>query len=676
MTWGVEGGKGTFSNRLSGRLVESHEHLTASRPVKTPSTREAHTVATNHHSEGSVNDQAFKVETHGIDFIPESERWATPRNIGAMWAGSAINVEYFVYGALLMGFGFSFLTALSIILIGNLSYLLLGVASLQGQETGTTAFAISRAPFGARGSRITAFFNWITQLGFETEGLILIVGAFIVLTQYAGWHINSTEKVIAIIVATSIQAIMPYLGHATMVKVLRALIIPFAVIFAIFAFIESSHSNTGSVFVFAHGWEPYTAGLAFTIALSGLGWTECGNDYTRYLPREAKKSAVVGWIFLGTALPEIVMMTLGALAFSFLGNSATWNSANPFEALYHQKHMPSAFVVVFLIFAIVQLFGINSLDLYSSGVSVQAMGLKLKRYQAVLMDSVIAGALTIWATFGSTFSIYMKDFVGVIIVWISPWFGVFIMDWVLRKYRYSAEDLQVEGSESRYWGTNGFNWNGIVAFGAGVVASAIGFSKAPPPVNFPLHWMTPFSNHFGSFYCDGSAKANCGPAGWFGGADLSIFFGILSAGLIYFVLNFANRFVENQTNRVTSKSTPVANIITSGIGTSIAGFFLAFESIRYINPASVSVGFGIATFVLGLILGLLGLSTALHRSDRFRDASFGIGLLLLVWAVILNGYFSSRNDNFDSLPALVVAASLICIIARSFLPRSPQVDVK
>ena len=104
--------------------------------------------------DGSTGDEAFRIETHGIDFIPESERWATPRNIGAMWTGSAINVEYFVYGALLMGFGFKFWTAISIILIGNLSFFFVGLASLQGPETGTTAFAISRAPFGSRGSRI------------------------------------------------------------------------------------------------------------------------------------------------------------------------------------------------------------------------------------------------------------------------------------------------------------------------------------------------------------------------------------------------------------------------------------------------------------------------------------------------------------------------------------------
>ena len=30
---------------------------------------------------------ALHVEQHGIDFIPESERWAKPRDVGGMWAG-------------------------------------------------------------------------------------------------------------------------------------------------------------------------------------------------------------------------------------------------------------------------------------------------------------------------------------------------------------------------------------------------------------------------------------------------------------------------------------------------------------------------------------------------------------------------------------------------------------
>lgn len=495
-----------------------------------------------------LEDQAFHVELRGIDYVPESERWATPRNIGALWAGSSFNIEYFVYGALLMGFGFSFWTALWLIIIGNLSFLLLGVASLQGPLTGTTAFTATRAAFGTRGARILSFFNWLTQLGFETEGLILIVGATIVLFQMGGVHVNDPEKVIFIVLAATIQAVMPYFGHATMVKLLRWMIAPFAIIF-IWLAVYDLHDGSTRVFTFGHGWELFMAGLAFVIALSGLGWTECGNDYTRYLKSDASRGSIVGWVFVGTALPEIVMMILGALTYSFVSTSTVWNSANPFEALRGAHAIPSAFIVIFLLFAIVQLFAINSLDLYSSGVSLQAMGLRLRRYQAVILDSVIACGLTIYAEFGSTFATYMKEFVGVIIVWIAPWFGIFITDWILRKFRYNPSELQRTDSEGIYYGHAGFNWNAIAAFVIGLVCATMAYSKAPPPINFPFHWMTPLANHYGAFYCNGTAAANCGPAGWFGGADFSVYIGIGLAAIIYAGLELATGYIRRQQAR-------------------------------------------------------------------------------------------------------------------------------
>jgi nucleobase:cation symporter-1, NCS1 family len=501
--------------------------------------------------DGSAEDQPFHIELHGIDYIPESERWATARNIGALWAGTSINVEYFVYGALLMGFGFSFTTALSLILIGNLSFFLLGIASLQGPEAGTTAFTISRAAFGQRGSRLVSFFNWVTQLGFETEGLILIVGAGIVLSQMAGVHVSNTLKVVYIVLAAAIQAVLPFLGHATMVKVLRALIVPFGAIFVLLAVYDVRH-GTSSFKGFGGGWQLYTAGLAFVLALSGLGWTECGNDYSRYLPRDTSKKAVVGWVFLGTAVPEIILMVLGALTYTFVSSSAqaaAWNGANPFEALHGQHVIPSWAVAIFLIFAIVQLFGINSMDLYSSGVSLQAMGVHIKRYQAVLVDSVIAGSLTIWAMFQSTFSLYMKEFVGVIIVWIAPWMGIYLTDWIMRRFRYNAAELQRTDRDGLYWvGASGINWNAIVAFVVGVVSATVAYSKAPPPVNFPFHWMTPISNHFGGA-CAGSLVNGTCTAGWYGGADFSVYAGVVIAGLLYFILEKATGNVARQVRR-------------------------------------------------------------------------------------------------------------------------------
>jgi len=289
-------------------------------------------------------------------------------------------------------------------------------------------------------------------------------------------------------------------------------------------------------------------GLAFVFALSGLGWTECGNDYTRYVPRDAKKGAIVGWIFLGTAIPEIVMMILGALSYTFLSQSKI-AGANLFEAFRGQHFIPSWIVVLFLLFSIVQLFGINSLDLYSSGVSLQAMGLRLKRYQAVVLDSIIACGLTLYAVFQSTFKEYLTEFVGVIILWIAPWLGVYLVDWIMRRYRYNAAELQRTDKGGLYYsGVTGINWSAIIAFFVGMVCATLAFSKANPPVNFPFHWMTPISNHYGSS-CAASLVHGVCTAGWYGGADFSVPTGIIIAGLIYFILESLTGNVKRQVAR-------------------------------------------------------------------------------------------------------------------------------
>ena len=480
--------------------------------------------------DGSPTDRPFHVERRGIDVVPDAERWASARDIGALWSGSSINIAYVIYGALLLGFGFSLPVAIGLIVLGNASYLLVAVASLQGPQTGTTTFAITRAPFGRRGARALSALNWITQVGFETEALLLVVGASITLSQLAGIHVGAGLKVTFIVAACLVQTVLPYFGHATMVKVLRLLIVPFVAIFAVVAFVGLHHVRA-SYHGVAGGWELESAGLAFVVALSGLGWSECGNDYTRYVAPTTSTRSLVGWIMLGTALPEAALMILGALLATFLGSIPVWNGSNPFAAFSHTRVLPTWLVAALLVIAIVQMFSIDALVLYSSGVSLLATGLPIKRYQAVVVDGVLAGLLTIWATFQSSFSAFTKEFVGVIIIWIGPWFGVFVMDWLLRGRRY--DDGVLDGLATR---DGAGRWAGGVAMLAGMVVATMAFSKAPPPASVPFHWMTPIANHFGSFYCPGTASAGCGPAGWFGGADFSAPGGIIVAALCYAAL--------------------------------------------------------------------------------------------------------------------------------------------
>jgi nucleobase:cation symporter-1, NCS1 family len=460
--------------------------------------------------------RAFQLERHGIDLISDRERWARPRDLAGMWAGASVQVEYFVYGAILMTFGFSVAQALSLVVIGNLSYVLLGLCSLQGPNAGTTVFGINRAPYGPNGSRSIALCNWLTMIGFEVEGLILIVGAALVLCLKSGAQPGTPAKVAIVVVAVAIQAVLPFLGHATIVKTLRALVIPFIVVFGVLAAFAAPHVDL-SVAPSGASWQVYMGGLAFTIALSGLGWTECGNDYSRYLPADASKPAIVAWVTAGTAIPQALLMILGIGVGTFLTTVGT--ASNAFLPFAHQAVFPGWFVVVFLLLAAAQLFGVNSLDLYSSGVTLQALGLPVRRYQAVVLDSAICLCITLYATFNASFNTLLKDFVAVVIAWIAPWVAIFLTDWVLRRYRYAPGELQRTDRGSLYWANGGVHWPAIIAQVVGTTVSVLAIAQP--------------------FYVGPIAGALGG-----GGADLSIFTGMAAGGLTYWLV--ARRSVARQ----------------------------------------------------------------------------------------------------------------------------------
>jgi nucleobase:cation symporter-1, NCS1 family len=447
---------------------------------------------------------ATTIEQRGIEHIPQSERWGKPSSLFWMWAGAVWNVEFVVYGAIaVVFFGLNFAQAVVVILIGNLFYLLTGLASLQGPEAGTTVFAISRAPFGPRGNKLPSFFNWVTQVGFEIEGIALIVFAAILLSQKAGLQPGTPAKIIFVILAVLIQAVLPLLGHAAVLKVLRLLAIPFVILFAVMAALTVSKVN---LHVPAHGasWGALTIFLALVISAGGLGWTENGNDYSRYLPRNADKKRIVLAVALGGAIPSALLEILGAAVATGVPTATTVPGLLAGYAGW--------FLWPFAIFAI------NTLDLYSSGVTLQSIIPQLKRLHCVAIDTVVCGAIAAYAVFSSHFFTLLSDFLLFIILWLGPWCAIFLVDSYLRRNRYDNDGLLNERG-GRYFRHGGVHWPAIVAQLVGMGAAAF--------------WLNAYSPYVGYF-----AARNGGPIG----SDFSVFIGLLVGGVVYYLL--AGRAVQ------------------------------------------------------------------------------------------------------------------------------------
>jgi NCS1 family nucleobase:cation symporter-1 len=478
------------------------------------------TRATDSAARSAAQPSITKLEQRGIEYVPPAARWGKPSGLFWMWAGAVWNVEFVVYGALgVVVFGLDFTQAVIMILVGNLFYLLTGLTSLQGPEAGTTTFAISRAPFGPRGNKLPSLFNWMTQVGFEIEGIALVVFAAILMASKAGFSAGIPAKVIFIILAVAIQAVLPLLGHAAVLKVLRWLALPFVVLFAVLAGLASSKVNLNFP-PHSATWGAMTIFLALVISAGGLGWTENANDYSRYLPHDSDRKKIVLAVALGGAIPSALLEILGAAVATGVPGATTPNGL--------VASFPGWFVWPYLIFAVIQLFAINTIDLYSSGVTLQSLIPRLKRLQCVCIDAVVAGAVAAYAVFSSHFYTLLSDFLLFIILWLGPWCGIFLVDSLLRRNRYDTPALLNETGGRYFRGTylrhGGFHWPAIGAQLLGMAVAAL--------------WLNAYSPYVGFF-----ASRNGGPLG----SDFSVFLGLIVGGVVYWAL--AGRQVRAETQR-------------------------------------------------------------------------------------------------------------------------------
>lgn len=209
---------------------------------------------------------------------------------------------------------------------------------------------------------------------------------------------------------------------------------------------------------------------------------------------------------MGGAIPSILLELLGAAAYVISPNAAAVTGV--------PSSFASWFFWPFLILALPQLFAINSLDMYSSGVTLQALGVRVKRWGAVVIDTIVAGAVTFLVIFKGSFYNDLSGFLDYIVVWLAPWFAILVVDWLLRRGRYDREGL-IDESGGVYWRSGGVNWRALVAMALGMVAA--------------LLWIN--AQFYQPSYLSPLSSAT-------NGSDFSWLVGMIVGGLVYWVLSY------------------------------------------------------------------------------------------------------------------------------------------
>src|SRR2546428_4873435 len=135
----------------------------------------------------SAADDFLKVETHGIDPIPPSDRKGSARDVAWLWVAAFANFVSLITGALLITFGLGVADAILAVAVGSvLAASLHGLLSVAGPRFGTTQVVAARHTFGVRGAYGGAFFTLFLAVGWFAVDCVIAAQAIVQLARLAG----------------------------------------------------------------------------------------------------------------------------------------------------------------------------------------------------------------------------------------------------------------------------------------------------------------------------------------------------------------------------------------------------------------------------------------------------------------------------------------------------------
>ncbi len=382
------------------------------------------------------------LEVNGTNVIAESERSGKPSQLFWPWCGANVSLLALSYGAFFLGFGISFWQATIAALVGTtLSFLLVGFSSLAGKKSNAPTMVLSRAAFGVKGNIFPGLLSYAIFVGWETVLVSLATLATGTIFERIGSLDKNVAMICGFVLALTLTVAGGVLGHSIIMKLQKYLTSITVVATLIYIFLTIDSVNWSQVSALPSGsMQAFIGAFIFGVTGIGLGWVNSAADYSRYLPRNSSSKGVVGWTVFGASVVPIILVIYGAL---LAGSDAKLSEAiamDPVGTL--TSILPTWFLALFALIAILGLVGGAILDLYSSGLTLIAIGFPVKRHVAAILDSTIMLIGTIYIVwFAPNFFIPFQGFLITLGVPIAAWSAVFVTDVLLRTKDFDKSSL-------------------------------------------------------------------------------------------------------------------------------------------------------------------------------------------------------------------------------------------
>lgn len=477
-------------------------------------------------SQAQAVDPIFGIEVHGLDPIPVEHRHGRPRELFWTWLGGNFNYVALASGAFTILFGLSIWQAIVASITGSvLGAIVFGFCGIFGPRTATATIVNTRAAFGLNGNYPAAFISWLSASGWVAVNSVLAVFALVQLAGVIGLGTGIVVQITSVVIVIVAQVGIALFGHATVVASERVFaVVSIILILGVMVFaLPKVNWSYPQATTLAGSTTLGTWLLALSVIFAGpLSWVNYASDYSRYFP------ANTSWkrIMIVSALGMGVSAVCGALIGTVLATVV--DMSNPIANL--PKILPGWYLVPFLLVIIWGAIANNVLNLYTAGLGLLALRIHAQRWIAVCIVASIATILTCIAVFVYNFMSLYAEWLSLTLILLTPWTAILLIDYFVRRGQYDVEGLHTWG-KGPYWYRGGFNWPALAVYVVGIAASLA-------VANSTL-WSSPISTQF------------------LGGADLSLFVGLLVTGALYYIVVKRQVKAQTQSVNIASQSSTV-----------------------------------------------------------------------------------------------------------------------
>jgi cytosine permease len=396
-----------------------------------------------------VSLEAFKIEQHGVDAVPKSERTKSWWDLFVIQAGVNITLSSLLLGGLLVP-GLSWAQACWALVVGNILLgMLLALMGYFGVDYGISTTVASRFALGhPHGS-------WIASIII----LLSMVGWFAVTAELAGQATHDALQGttgfsnIAVVIALIgiLNSLPPIFGFEN-IKWLSRLAVPglTGLCVWILIVIVSKYGYRNLIHYAPTHTLSLTTGLDLVMGGLIVG-VFTAPDISRYVI-----SAKDNWVgaMLGAFPPSLFLGLVGALSKLATGD---WNAVSVVQRL--GLGAPALIVII------ASSWTANNSNLYSSGLALANIFPKLSRWQSTALMGALGttlAALRVTRYFGSFLLVLSGLF--------SPLIGILLCDYfIVRRSRLNL--LEAYRNHGSCFYTGGVNVAAVVALVAGFIVA-------------------------------------------------------------------------------------------------------------------------------------------------------------------------------------------------------------